>query len=118
MIVVRVAIKNTVSKVSEGSAPSNPVAVPPLEKQQIIESKSTEGFQEIEFGSAQALDAVQESESGQPKDTGDLGGAEEINILDQLETLDAVQQVVDSAENAINLSQSRILILKANITKR
>jgi hypothetical protein len=83
-----------------------------------VESGSTEGFQEVEFGPAQALDAVQESESGQPEEAGDLGGGEEINILDQLETLDGVQQMVDSAENAINLSQTRILILKTNITPR
>ena len=110
--------KSNVSRVSEGSAPSEPVAVPPAEQQQIVESGSTEGFQEVEFGPAQALDAVQESESGQPEEAGDLEGGEEISILDQLETLDEIQQMIDSAENAINLSQTRILILKTNITPR
>ena len=38
--------------------------------------------------------------------------------LEQLETLDSVQQVVDSAEEAINLSQTRMLILKTNIIPR
>ncbi|MEE1578128.1 MAG: hypothetical protein V1269_18205, partial [Deltaproteobacteria bacterium] len=60
----------------------------------------------------------QESESGQPEEAGDLEGGEEISILDQLETLDEIQQMIDSAENAINLSQTRILILKTNITPR
>ncbi|MDP7136755.1 MAG: FecR domain-containing protein, partial [SAR324 cluster bacterium] len=110
--------KSNVSRVREGSAPSEPVAVPPAEQQQIVESGSTEGFQEVEFGPAQALDAVQKSESGQPEESRDLKGGEEISILDQLETLDEIQQMIDSAENAINLSQTRILILKTNITPR
>ena len=55
---------------------------------------------------------------GQPQEEGETGVDEEINILDQLETLDAVQQVVESAENAIKFSETRMLILKTNITPR
>ena len=48
----------------------------------------------------------------------DVAADEEINILEQLDALDAVQELVDSADDAINLSETRILILKTNITPR
>tara|TARA_B100000029_G_scaffold482921_1_gene533590 strand:+ start:350 stop:1522 length:1173 start_codon:yes stop_codon:yes gene_type:complete len=110
--------KSSVSKVTEGRTPSQPVSVPILEQQQIVDSASIEGFQEVEFGPTQAVEAIQEGEGFQPTGEVDLGTGEEVNILEQLETLDSVQQVVDSAEEAINLSQTRMLILKTNIIPR
>ena len=110
--------KSSVSKVSEGRTPSQPVSVPILEQQQIVDSASIEGFQEVEFGPTQAVEAIQEGQEIQPTGEVDLGTGEEVNILEQLETLDSVQQIVDSAEEAINLSQTRMFILKTNIIPR
>ena len=87
-------------------------------EQQIVDSASIEGFQEVEFGPTQSVEAIQEGEGFQPTGEVDLGTGEEVNILEQLETLDSAQQVVDSAEAAINLSQTRMLILKTNIIPR
>ena len=47
-----------------------------------------------------------------------MAADEEINVLEQLDTLDAVQELVDTAEDAINLSETRVLILKTNISPR
>ena len=110
--------KSSVSKVTEGRTPSQPVSVPILEQQQIMDSASIEGFQEVEFGPTQAVEAIQEGQEIQPTGEVGLGTGEEVNILEQLETLDSVQQIVDSAEEAINLSQTRMLILKTNIIPR
>ena len=110
--------KSSVSKVSEGRTPSQPVSVPILEQQQIVDSASIEGFQEVEFGPTQAVEAIQEGQGIQPTGEVDLGTGEEVNILEQLETLDSVQQIVDSAEEAINLSQTRMFIFKTNIIPR
>ena len=110
--------KSSVSKVTEGRTPSQPVSVPILEQQQIMDSASIEGFQEVEFGPTQAVEAIQEGQEIQPTGEVGLGTGEEVNILDQLETLDSVQQIVDSAEEAINLSQTRMFILKTNIIPR
>ena len=110
--------KSSVSKVTEGRTPSQPVSVPILEQQQIMDSASIEGFQEVEFGPTQAVEAIQEGQEIQPTGEVGLGTGEEANILEQLETLDSVQQIVDSAEEAINLSQTRMLILKTNIIPR
>lgn len=110
--------KSNVSKVTDGRTPSQPVSVPILEQQQIVDSANIEGFQEVEFGPTQAVEAIQEGQEIQP--TGEVGleTGEEVNILEQLETLDSVQQIVDSAEEAINLSQTRMFILKTNIIPR
>ena len=110
--------KSSVSKVTEGRTPSQPVSVPILEQQQIMDSASIEGFQEVEFGPTQAVEAIQEGQEIQPTGEVGLGTGEEVNILEQLETLDSVQQIVDSAEEAINLSQTRMFILKTNIIPR
>ena len=110
--------KSSVSKVTEGRTPSQPVSVPILEQQQIMDSASIEGFQEVEFGPTQAVEAIQEGQEIQPTGEVGLGTGEEANILEQLETLDSVQQIVDSAEEAINLSQTRMFILKTNIIPR
>ena len=110
--------KRSVSKVTEGRTPSQPVSVPILEQQQIMDSASIEGFQEVEFGPTQAVEAIQEGQEIQPTGEVGLGTGEEVNILEQLETLDSVQQIVDSAEEAINLSQTRMFILKTNIIPR
>jgi hypothetical protein len=110
--------KSSVSKVTEGRTPSQPVSVPILEQQQIMDSASIEGFQEVEFGPTQAVEAIQEGQEIQPTGELGLGTGEEVNILEQLETLDSVQQIVDSAEEAINLSQTRMFILKTNIIPR
>ena len=110
--------KSSVSKVTEGRTPSQPVSVPILEQQQIMDSANIEGFQEVEFGPTQAVEAIQEGQEIQPTGELGLGTGEEVNILEQLETLDSVQQIVDSAEEAINLSQTRMLILKTNIIPR
>ena len=110
--------KSSVSKVTEGRTPSKPVSVPILEQQQIVDSANIEGFQEVEFGPTQAVEAIQEGQEIQPTGEVGLGTGEEANILEQLETLDSVQQIVDSAEEAINLSQTRMLILKTNIIPR
>ena len=110
--------KSSVSKVTEGRTPSQPVSVPILEQQQIMDSANIEGFQEVEFGPTQAVEAIQEGQEIQPTGEVGLGTGEEVNILEQLETLDSVQQIVDSAEEAINLSQTRMFILKTNIIPR
>ena len=110
--------KSSVSKVTEGRTPSQPVSVPILEQQQIVDSANIEGFQEVEFGPTQAVEAIQEGQEIQPTGEVDLGTGEEVNILEQLETLDSVQQIVDSAEEAISLSQTRMFILKTNIIPR
>ena len=110
--------KSSISRVSEGSAPSQPVVVPPSEQQQIVESGNVDGFQEVEFGPADSLEKVQEGETGPAGEIEDVAADEEINVLEQLDTLDAVQELVDSAEDAINLSETRVLILKTNITPR
>ena len=110
--------KSSVSKVTEGRTPSQPVSVPILEQQQIMDSASIEGFQEVEFGPTQAVEAIQEGQEIQPTGEVGLGTGEEVNILEQLETLDSVQQIVDSAEEAIILSQTRMFILKTNIIPR
>ena len=110
--------KSSISRVSEGSAPSQPVVVPPSEQQQIVESGNVDGFDEVEFGPADSLEKVQEGETGPAGEIEDLAADEEINVLEQLDTLDAVQELVDSAEDAINLSETRVLILKTNISPR
>ena len=110
--------KSSISRVSEGSAPSQPVVVPPSEQQQIVESGNVDGFQEVEFGPADSLEKVQEGETGPAGEIEDVAADEEINVLEQLDTLDAVQELVDSAEDAINLSETRVLILKTNISPR
>ena len=110
--------KSSISKVTEGRTPSQPVSVPILEQQQIVDSASIEGFQEFEFGPTQAVEAIQEGQEIQPTGEVGLGTGEEVNVLEQLETLDSVQQIVDSAEEAINLSQTRMFILKTNIIPR
>ena len=110
--------KSSVSKVTEGRTPSQPVSVPILEQQQIVDSANIEGFQQVEFGPTQAVEAIQEGQEIQPTGEVGLGTGEEVNILEQLETLDSVQQIVDSAEEAINLSQTRMFILKTNIIPR
>ena len=110
--------KSSISRVSEGSAPSSPVVVPPSEQQQIVESGNVDGFEEVEFGPADSLEKVQEGETGPAGEIEDVAADEEINVLEQLDTLDAVQELVDSAEDAINLSETRVLILKTNISPR
>ncbi len=110
--------KSSISRVSEGSAPSRPVVVPPSEQQQIVESGNVDGFEEVEFGPADSLEKVQEGETGPAGEIKDVAADEDINVLEQLDTLDAVQELVDSAEDAINLSETRILILKTNISPR
>ena len=110
--------KSSISRVSEGSAPSRPVVVPPSEQQQIVESGNVDGFEEVEFGPADSLEKVQEGETGPAGEIEDVAADEEINVLEQLDTLDAVQELVDSAEDAINLSETRVLILKTNISPR
>jgi len=110
--------KSSISRVSEGSAPSRPVVVPPSEQQQIVESGNVDGFEEVEFGPADSLEKVQEGETGPAGEIEDVAADEEINVLEQLDTLDAVQELVDSAKDAINLSETRILILKTNISPR
>ena len=110
--------KSSISRVSEGSAPSRPVVVPPSEQQQIVESGNVDGFEEVEFGPADSLEKVQEGETGPAGEIEDVSADEEINVLEQLDTLDAVQELVDSAEDAINLSETRVLILKTNISPR
>ena len=110
--------KSSISRVSEGSAPSQPVVVPPSEQQQIVESGNVDGFEEVEFGPADSLEKVQEGETGPSGEIEDVAADEEINVLEQLDTLDAVQELVDSAEDAINLSETRVLILKTNISPR
>ena len=110
--------KSSISRVSEGSAPSRPVVVPPSEQQQIVESGNVDGFEEVEFGPADSLEKVQEGETGPTGEIEDEAADEEINVLEQLDTLDAVQELVDSAEDAINLSETRVLILKTNISPR
>ncbi len=110
--------KSSISRVSEGSAPSRPVFVPPSEQQQIVESGNVDGFEEVEFGPADSLEKVQEGETGPAGEIEDVAADEEINVLEQLDTLDAVQELVDSAEDAINLSETRVLILKTNISPR
>ena len=110
--------KSSISRVSEGSAPSQPVVVPPSEQQQIVESGNVDGFEEVEFGPADSLEKVQEGETGPAGEIEDVAADEEINVLEQLDTLDAVQELVDSAEDAINLSETRVLILKTNISPR
>ena len=110
--------KSSISRVSEGSAPSRPVVVPLSEQQQIVESGNVDGFQEVEFGPADSLEKVLEGETGPAGEIEDVAADEEINVLEQLDTLDAIQELVDSAEDAINLSETRILILKTNISPR
>ena len=110
--------KSSISRVSEGSAPSRPVVVPPSEQQQIVESGNVDGFEEVEFGPADSLEKVQEGETGPAGEIEEAAADEEINVLEQLDTLDAVQELVDSAEDAINLSETRVLILKTNISPR
>ena len=113
-----VLTKSSISRVSEGSAPSRPVVVPPSEQQQIVESGNVDGFEEVEFGPADSLEKVQEGETGPAGEIEEVAADEEINVLEQLDTLDAVQELVDSAEDAINLSETRVLILKTNISPR
>ena len=110
--------KSSISRVSEGSAPSQPVVVPPSEQQQIVESGNVDGFEEVEFGPADSLEKLQEGETGPAGEIEEVASDEEINVLEQLDTLDAVQELVDSAEDAINLSETRVLILKTNISPR
>ena len=83
-----------------------------------MDSASIESFQEVEFGQTQAVEAIQEGQEIQPTGEVDLGTGEEVSILEQLETLDSVQQIVDRAEEAINFSQTRMFILKTNIIPR
>ena len=61
---------------------------------------------------------VQGGETGPAGEIEDVAADEEINVLEQLDTLDAVQELVDSAGDAINLSETRVLILKTNISPR
>ena len=110
--------KSSISRVSEGSAPSQPVVVPPSEQQQIVESGNVDGFEEVEFGPADSLEKVQEGETAPAGEIEDAAADEEINMLEQLDALDAVQELVDNADDAINLSETRVLILKTNITPR
>ena len=110
--------KSSISRVSEGSAPSRPVVVPPSVQQQIVESGNVDGFEEVEFGPADSLEKVQEGETGPAGEIEDVAADEEINVLEQLDTLDAVQELVDNADDAINLSETRVLILKTNISPR
>ena len=110
--------KSSISRVSEGSAPSRPVVVPPSEQQQIVESGNVDGFEEVEFGPADSLEKVQEGETAPAGEIEDAVADEEINVLEQLDALDAVQELVDNADDAINLSETRVLILKTNITPR
>ena len=110
--------KSSIARVSEGSAPSQPVVVPPSEQQQIVESVNVDSFQEVEFGPADSLEKVQEGETAPAGEIEDAAADEEINMLEQLDALDAVQELVDNADDAINLSETRVLILKTNITPR
>ena len=83
-----------------------------------MESGNVDGFEEVEFGPADSLEKVQEGETGPAGEIEDVAADDEINVLEQLDTLDAVQELVDSAEDAINLSETSVLILKTNISPR
>ena len=101
--------ENSISRVSEGKAPSTPVVIPPAEQKQIVEGEGGSVFNAVEFGPAQSIEMIRQEASQIP--------GEEDNILDQIGELDEIQDELNRFEDAIS-GRTRTLIIKTNITNR
>ncbi len=109
---------NTVSRVKEGAVPSDPVETPREQQQQIMDAEDPDVFVELEFGPAEPVEAVRSRESGGTSAPLPIEEEEETEVIDRIEEIDTIQELIDRAEEALDLSRNRIFILKTDIRNR
>ena len=108
-----------ISRVVENRGPSVSVTISPEEIARIAEGDGPDSFKGVEFGLSESIDSIKERQRRED-DTPRFDEAtdSEGEFLEQLDRLEELETVVRNAENAIDSTKSKFLILSMTFTNR